>query len=133
MVRSLLLLALVLLPVAARAQTAPATPAAPAAADSLVGAWSYAVETPDGAITGRLLIAKAEDGTLSARLTGGAGEQSLDVRDFTFDGARITGRFTNPQFGTVSFDLAVSGRTLTGSFTAVDMGATVPASGRKVR
>jgi len=132
MLRSLFLLAaIVLLPVAVRAQTAPAHAGLPA--DSLVGSWSYAIETPDGNFNGQFVIAKADDGTLSAKMTGDAGTgEGLPVRSFAFDGHKMTGLFTNPQFGDISFDLTITGRTFSGGFTALAMGATVPASGRKL-
>ncbi|HYE58713.1 MAG TPA: hypothetical protein VD948_09415 [Rhodothermales bacterium] len=133
----LLLAALVLLPVAARAQTAPVTPATAEAtglpADSLVGSWSYSVETPDGAFTGRLIVEKAQDGTLTARLTGDAGGgQSLPVQRFAFDGRSLTGTFSNPAYGEIGINVSVTGRAFSGEFIALAMGASVPTSGRKL-
>jgi hypothetical protein len=134
MLRSLIRFAAVaLLPVAAHAQADHAAHAAVLPADSLVGAWSYSIETPDGAITGRLIVAKAEDGTLTARLTADAGgDGSLPVKGFAFDGHKITGTFSNPAYGDIGINVTVSGRTFLGEFIALAYGAAVPAAGRKL-
>ncbi len=136
MLRSLLLAAvcIVLVPAAAHAQAMDhSAHAAALPADSLVGPWSYTIDTPDGGFTGRLVIEKAADGALSAQLTGDAvGAGGLPVRGFAFDGHKMTGTFTNPSYGDIGFTLAVTGRTFAGEFTVLAMGAAVPASGRKL-
>lgn len=85
-----------------------------ASASPVAGAWSYALETPNGASSGRIELAADASGALSGRIVRASGEAS-ELSSATLDGDVLTLVYPSARYGSMTMRLAVSGDALTGA------------------
>ncbi|MBE2185246.1 MAG: hypothetical protein IAE99_00555 [Rhodothermales bacterium] len=83
-------------------------------ASPVAGAWSYALETPNGASSGRIELAADASGTLSGRIVRSSGEVS-ELSSAALDGDVLTLVYPSARYGSMTMRLAVSDDALTGA------------------
>ena len=107
---------------------APAAPAAPAVVD---GTWTYAMDTPNGPLSGTFRFATAADGAVTGAMSNPTGPGETALAGLVRDGQALTFSFDSGEYGVIAMRLVFDGDAYAGTMSVMSMG--IPIAGtRKV-
>ena len=111
---------------AALAQT-PATPPAPVSVLAVTpapfeGTWTYALDTPNGLLSGTFVFASAEGGEISGTMSNPMGPGSVPLSAFVRDGQALSFSFDSGDYGVLPVRLTFKDGTYEGTVSVMGMG-----------
>ncbi len=110
---------------------APAPAEAPAAPAVVDGTWTYAMDTPNGPLSGTFRFATAADGAITGAMSNPMGPGETALAGLVRDGQALTFSFDSGEYGVIAMRLVFDGDAYAGTMSVMSMG--IPIAGtRKV-